>query len=121
MKRVLGLLLALACGSAQALDSSIVPILLSQGASLTVSWVQPTKNADGTAIGAITEQTVYYDATPRMGTGTSYANSAAVGSGSLTSKRIRRLVHGRTYCFAVTVTTSLGESQPSAEICAVAP
>lgn len=83
--------------------------------SLTVSWVLPLTNADGSALGTMTDQTVFYDTVPRMGTGVAYANSTSVGSSSATSKVISGLFSGTTYYFAVAAVISGVRSDYSIE------
>lgn len=73
-------------------------------------WTLPTKNEDGSAIGTITDQTVYYDTVSRMGTGVAYASSVAVGNGSSLTKTITGLAAATTYYYATTVTVGGVES-----------
>ena len=69
--------------------------------SLTVSWNMPQFNADGSAIGTITNQTVDYDTVSRIGTGVPYANTVAVGDGVSTSKVVTGLFASTLYYFSV--------------------
>ncbi len=80
------------------------------GSTLTATWTLPTLNEDGSAIGTITNQTIYYDTVSRMGTGENYANSIFVGSGIATTALISSLVASTTYYYTVTVTVSGIES-----------
>ncbi len=81
------------------------------GAStMTATWALPTLMTDGTALGTITDQTVYYDTIPRMGTTTAYANSLAVGSGAAISKLLTGLAAATTYYYALTATVAGVES-----------
>lgn len=93
------------------------PTLISTGTkTLTVGpWVLPTKNADGTAIGTITNQTIYYDTVSRMGTDVPYTYSTLVGDGTTLTKVISNLLANTTYYVAMTVSTASGESDYSAE------
>lgn len=88
--------------------------------SLSVSWLLPALNEDGTAIGVITGQTLYYDTVSRMGTGVAYANSIPVGDGSSTSRTLTGLSSGTTYYFATTVSVGGVESNYSMESSGVA-
>lgn len=78
-------------------------------------WVLPTFNEDGSAIGTITGQTIYYDLISRMGTGAAYANSIAVGDGVTLSKVLTGLQANSTYYYATTVTVAGVESNLSGE------
>lgn len=93
--------------------SQIVAVNVS---TLTVSWDLPTTRADGTAIGTITGQTVYYDTVSRSGTIGAYAYSMGVGDGTSTSKVITGLTSATTYYFAVNATSAAGESSYSIEV-----
>jgi hypothetical protein len=83
--------------------------------SLTVSFVLPTHDADGSAIGVIDNTTIYYDTVSREGTGVAYAYSTSVGDGTSTSKVVTGLQSATTYYFATTVTVGGVESNLSTE------
>lgn len=104
-----------ACGGADA--GPIVKGSRTAGKSAPVSWVNlPTRNADGSAIGAIGDQKVYWDTISRMGTGVAYANSATVGDGTSLSKIITGLAANTPYYFATSTVVSGVESELSPEV-----
>lgn len=82
-------------------------------------WALPTFMEDGSAIGTITNQTVYYDTVSRMGTGIAYANSVSVGDGVTLSKVLTGLSAATTYYYATTVTVGGVESNLSGEVSGV--
>lgn len=88
-------------------------------AKFTATWILPTKMADGSAIGTITGQTIYYDTVSRMGTTTPYSTSVPVGNGVSTSLVIPGLAAG-TYYYALTVTVGGIESDYGMEASAIA-
>lgn len=73
-------------------------------------WILPTTMADGSAIGTITGQTVYYDTVSRMGTGVAYAYSQSVGDGVSLTKILTGLAALTIYYYAVTVIVNGVES-----------
>jgi hypothetical protein len=80
-------------------------------ASMTAGpWVLPTTNADGSAIGTITGQTIYFDTVSRMGSGVAYAYSTPVGDGTSLSKVLTGLAASTVYYYALTVTVAGVES-----------
>jgi hypothetical protein len=83
--------------------------------TLTLSWSLPTTYADGTAIGVITGQNVYYDTTQRQGVPSAYANSVSVGDGTSTSYQIACLAASTTYYVSHTVIVGGVESNYAVE------
>lgn len=79
------------------------PDAVGGGSSLTVGpWVLPTLYEDGSAIGTITDQKIYYDTISRMGSGTNYTNSVSVGNGSSLTFVVTGLVATTLYYYAMT-------------------
>jgi len=118
-KLIIALAFVLAFGQAEA--GRIVKGTRQGGSSLTLNWVLPTRNADGTTVSDLTAQTIYYSTATRMGLVTAYQSNLNVGSASATTKIVTGLVSGLTYCFTLTATTATGESALGSEICATAP
>ncbi len=73
---------------------------------------------DGSAIGTVTDHTIYYDTVSRQGTGEAYANSVSVGDGTTTTKVITGLLANTTYYIAVATVVSGVESNLSNEVSA---
>lgn len=84
--------------------------------TMTASWnALPTFNEDGSAIGTITNQRVYYGRFSCMGTANAYETSVDVGSTSALSKLLTGLQAATTYYYATTVTVAGVESNLSTE------
>ena len=104
------------------LARQIIPSDAGGTSTLTVGpWILPTKASDGSAIGTISDQRVYFDNSSRMGTGVNYSYAQNVGNGTSLSKVVTGLKSGLTYYFAVVTIVGGIESDYSAETSAVAP
>lgn len=82
--------------------------------TLSLTWALPTILADGTAVGTITSQKIYYDTVSRS-PGTSYSSSVSIVDGVSTSYVLGGLLPSTTYYIAISSTTAAGESSLSQE------
>lgn len=83
---------------------------------VTLSWVRPTTNVDGTKLSNLAGYRIHYGQVSGQ-----YDDSVSVGSASITSATIENLASGRWY-FAVTSVTSSGtQSDFSAQLSTVLP
>ena len=82
--------------------------------SVTVGWVAPTANTNGSNLTNLGSFKIYYGTASKQ-----YTQSAAVSSPSALSQMISALTVGQTYFFAVTAVSSAGvESSYSPEVSA---
>jgi hypothetical protein len=80
----------------------------------TISWLPPTENTNGTALGAIGGYRIYYGTASHE-----YTTTIDVSNPGLTTYVVDELNVGVTYYFAVTALSAAGvESAPSPEVAA---
>ena len=93
------------------LPAFAITVAATQTASVTLSWVAPTTNTDGTPLTELTGYRVSYGTASGQ-----YTQDLSVPSPSITSVVVEGLGIGRTWYFAIKAVASGGESAYSREV-----
>jgi hypothetical protein len=99
-------------------SASLTPFSISVGAALasgsvTLAWVAPTTNADGTPLTDLAGYTITYGNSP-----SAMNQSVQISSAAVTSYTIQSLSAGSWY-FSVTAYTSGGSQSPASNVAAL--